>query len=84
LSEQASDFASVCVTVNNIDRVLYVALAPDADLIEAVEELDEIRKKYKITQFMTKAVEKSYAFEEPGVKREKQKFIKIKYPAKGK
>lgn len=59
-------------------------MAPGADLTEAMEELEEIRKNLKINQFMIKAVEKNYAFEESGVKREKQKFIKIKYPAKGK
>ena len=47
-----------------------------------MEELDKIKRDYKIKEFLMKGVERNYAFDQPGVLRGKQKFVKIKYSAK--
>jgi hypothetical protein len=67
--------------VHNIDRAVFIAPHPSCDDMAVMEEFDEERKKYGVSQVQMKAVTKNYAFDQEGVPRGKdQKFIKVKYP----
>eukprot|EP01114_Cavostelium_apophysatum_P017174 TRINITY_DN5038_c0_g1_i2.p1 TRINITY_DN5038_c0_g1~~TRINITY_DN5038_c0_g1_i2.p1 ORF type:complete len:1439 (+),score=499.62 TRINITY_DN5038_c0_g1_i2:132-4448(+) len=81
--EAINAYVSCCVVVNNIDRLLYVAPKPNVDMDDVEMELDSVRKKFKISRWMSKAVKRSYCFDEDGVSREPNSpFVKIMYSAK--
>jgi DNA polymerase alpha subunit A len=85
---------SCCLRVNNISRCIFVLpraekLGPDGapisgaepTLVEVVEELGRTMAQHNIPQRRMKAVDRWYAFEAPGVPRERTKWIKVRYPA---
>ncbi|OUM67505.1 hypothetical protein PIROE2DRAFT_32893, partial [Piromyces sp. E2] len=79
-------FVSCCVTVNNVMRNLFVLprekmldnnnkeTDQEVTMIDVYNELETIRKKYKISSWKCKDVVRKYAFEEPDVPSEAHYF----------
>ncbi|KAM3836858.1 DNA polymerase alpha catalytic subunit [Vipera latastei] len=92
--ESAQSYVSCCVTVKNIERIIY--LLPRESRIELISEKetaipvtmmdvyqefnDQIAEKYKIMKFKSKKVEKNYAFEIPDVPA-KSDYLEVRYSA---
>ncbi|KAJ2926264.1 hypothetical protein H1R20_g10824, partial [Candolleomyces eurysporus] len=94
--KKTNAWVSCCVTVEGLQRNLFalprerrVELDEDEEEVETdvvVEEedvygdFDLIRKQMKIKTFKAKFVERSYAFGDKDIPREKRKWLKIVYP----
>ncbi|XP_008578186.1 PREDICTED: DNA polymerase alpha catalytic subunit, partial [Galeopterus variegatus] len=92
--ESAKTHVSCCVTVKNIERMLYflpremkIDLSTGKEtgtpvaMKDVYDEFDEkIATKYKIMKFKSKIVEKNYAFEIPDVP-EKSEYLEVRYSA---
>ncbi|KAI9348733.1 putative DNA polymerase alpha catalytic subunit [Zopfochytrium polystomum] len=83
-------FASCCLVVKNIMRNVFVlprrkkldgTKLSDNDVImgDVYKEFVEVKKKFKISQFLSKQVTRKYAFELPGIPMESE-YLKIAYP----
>nr|KAJ3417157.1 DNA polymerase alpha catalytic subunit [Polyrhizophydium stewartii] len=84
-------FVSCCVAVKNIQRNLFVlprATKLDdsgsptdqpVDMADVYNEFDEIRRKYRITEFASRPVTRKYAFELPNIPSESD-YLKVVYP----
>jgi DNA polymerase alpha subunit A len=93
--EPEAKFVSCCVVVKNVQRALLVLpRQPKPDGKGGVEEpvsmgdvfhevkkvLDPLFPPGEGSKFKCKQVERNYAFELPGVPREKSKYLKVVYP----
>ncbi|ORY56232.1 hypothetical protein LY90DRAFT_455150 [Neocallimastix californiae] len=79
-------FISCCVTVNNIMRNLFILprkyllnengkeTEQKVEIIDVLEEMENIRKKYQISSWRFKSVKRKYAFEEQDVPAETNYF----------
>ena len=92
-------FVSACVTVENLERNLFVLPRGqrveegedgkhyDTDEVPSQTDIygdfDAIRRKAGIGKFKGKFVERSYAFGEADVPREKTSWLKVAYPFSG-
>ncbi|KAG0346298.1 DNA polymerase alpha catalytic subunit [Podila humilis] len=90
LQRTTNKYISCCVTVQNIERNLFLLPRPrrvdkqgnikeEIDISSVYEEFDEIRQAYKIPSFLSKPVERNYAFELPDVPSTGD-YLKVVYP----
>eukprot|EP00049_Salpingoeca_infusionum_P006656 m.109809 g.109809 ORF g.109809 m.109809 type:complete len:1528 (-) comp13382_c3_seq1:218-4801(-) len=90
--EEASSFVSCCLTVNNLERNVFVVprerkvdehgndTAEEVDNAQVFEEVSDVLFKHGIPKFDTKPVTRNYAFECHDVPHEME-VLKIKYSA---
>lgn len=94
LDKAVNQYVSACVTIENIDRNLFVL--PRQRRVEDDYETDiepsqrdvqrdfeEARRSFKISRCGIKWVKRKYAFEEPDVPREETFWMKVVYPFSG-
>lgn len=73
-------YRSICVTVKNITRKLYVCPRPGVPMEDVEKEIEELRKKYHITRFVkVQRVHKLYSFEIEGVPKGDSEYLEIEY-----
>ncbi|KAF7213996.1 DNA polymerase alpha catalytic subunit isoform X2 [Nothobranchius furzeri] len=91
--ESAKSHVSCCVTVKNIERIMYllprefktdpksgkVSDTP-VGMMEVYQEFSELLEKFKIMKFKSKPVQKNYAFEIPDVPSQCD-YLEIRYSA---
>lgn len=64
---------------------MLVSPLPGIDISLVIKEIEEIRKTYKIRQFLMKPVKRTYTFDENNInKNSNSTFLKVKYAASGK
>ncbi|KAJ3350429.1 DNA-directed DNA polymerase alpha catalytic subunit pol1 [Entophlyctis luteolus] len=91
-NKTSGSFVSCCVTVQNIERVLFVLPRLkkrigntdsdiDVTMPQVYEEFDKLRQKYGIKEHKSRAVSRKYAFEIPGVPVESD-YLKVAYSYK--
>ncbi|KAJ3026454.1 UNVERIFIED_CONTAM: DNA-directed DNA polymerase alpha catalytic subunit pol1 [Siphonaria sp. JEL0065] len=92
LNKTENKFVSCCLTVNNIDRVMFVlprlkkrvgGVDTDIDvtMTDVYEEFDNVRSKFGVKQHKSRVVSRKYAFEIPGVPVESD-YLKVAYSYK--
>ncbi|ORX75533.1 hypothetical protein BCR32DRAFT_210201 [Anaeromyces robustus] len=86
-------FISCCVTVNNIERNLFVLPRKflldennkesdqEVVMLDVYKELESIMKQYKVSSWKCREVQREYAFEEPNIPA-KANYFKIVYSFK--
>ncbi|KAH7045436.1 DNA polymerase family B-domain-containing protein [Linnemannia elongata] len=79
LQKSTNTYVSCCVAVHNMERNLFVLPRPhrvdsegketnvEVDMADVYTEFDSIRQAHKITSWLSKPVERKYAFELPGI-----------------
>eukprot|EP00906_Rhabdomonas_costata_P031051 RCo043888 len=82
-NEKLRMYQSCCCRVSGIMRCIFVLPRPEKaeEIGEVVAELGAYMASRGISQRRMKAVYRWYAFEEPGVPREKSRWVKVRYPA---
>lgn len=75
-------YSSCCVRVQNVYRCLFLFPNPTSSQDEVVKEVNELCRSQGIEQRRIKFVHRYYAFEEPGLPREKSTWVKLRYPGK--
>lgn len=94
LDKATNKYVSACVTVNNIERNLFVLpreryledgyetdIVPDQ--MDVYRDFDQARQHYKIGRFGAKWVQRNYAFGEPDVPTTSTAWMKVVYPFSG-
>ncbi|XP_049851334.1 DNA polymerase alpha catalytic subunit-like [Schistocerca gregaria] len=71
---------SICVIVENVERTLHILPRPGVTCGDVRAEFDEVRKRHKISTFMSKEVVKRYAFQDLRVPRGESVFLEVLYP----
>ncbi|KAF9209565.1 DNA-directed DNA polymerase alpha catalytic subunit pol1 [Haplosporangium sp. Z 27] len=82
-------FISCCVAVHNLERNLYVLPrsrrvdkqgneGEEVDMADVYTEFDSIRQAHKITSWLSKPVERKYAFDLPGIPSSGE-YLKVVY-----
>lgn len=90
LDRQSGRYVSVCLSVNGIQRNIFVQPRPTRvingqDTGEAVtktdvfEEFDKVRRQAGIEEWATKFVDRNYAFEDPTVPKGTSEWMKVEY-----
>ncbi|KAF9422052.1 DNA-directed DNA polymerase alpha catalytic subunit pol1 [Podila epigama] len=90
LQRTTNSYVSSCITVHDIERNLFLLPRPrrvdkqgnvleEVDMSSVYTEFDEIRQAYKIPSFLSKPVERKYAFDLPGVPGTAE-YLKVVYP----
>ncbi|KAK7194983.1 DNA polymerase I alpha catalytic subunit [Novymonas esmeraldas] len=75
-------YQSCCVRVRNMYRCIFLLPKADSSQQDVVREINDICRNQGIEQRRIKFVERYYAFEEPGVPREKTVWAKLRYPGR--
>ncbi|KAF9923095.1 DNA polymerase alpha catalytic subunit [Linnemannia zychae] len=90
LQKSTNTYVSCCVAVHNMERNLFVLPRPrrvnskgeetniEVDMADVYTEFDSIRQEHKITSWLSKPVERKYAFELPGVPSSAE-YLKVVY-----
>lgn len=73
-------FKSMMVQVEGIQRTLHLLPRPTATVADVRKEFAAIRSQWGVRDFLSKAVVKQYAFEEPGVERKAHEFLELLIP----
>lgn len=89
LVRKPDTFASICVTVRGLERVVYVLPRekPDGERFRTQEVYQELVQKVmpgvlrKGARMRVRPVTKNYCFEEAGVPREPTEYLEVRYPA---
>ena len=79
-NEKEKTFQSICISVENLQRTLHFFPKPGCTTEDVRKELDERRKQFGIKQFLSKPVQKYYAFEVEVVPRGVHTFLEVLYP----
>ncbi|XP_071838856.1 DNA polymerase alpha catalytic subunit-like [Apostichopus japonicus] len=83
--EKAKAYVSCCVTVKNIERVMYL-LPKDKNgdkevtMPDVYEEFDDLATHYKITKYRSRKVTKQYCFSVSGIPAESE-YLEVRYGA---
>ncbi|KPI86831.1 putative DNA polymerase I alpha catalytic subunit [Leptomonas seymouri] len=75
-------YSSCCVRVRNMYRCIFLLPKEGSAHADVVREINDICRNQGIEQRRIKFVERYYAFEEPGVPREKTVWAKLRYPGR--
>ncbi|KAI1317643.1 DNA-directed DNA polymerase alpha catalytic subunit pol1 [Mortierella claussenii] len=90
LQKSTNTYISCCVSVQNMERNLYVLPRTrrvdeqgqetdiEVDMADVYTEFDTIRQKHKIPSWLSKAVERKYAFDLPGIPSSTE-YLKVAY-----
>ncbi|KAG0199110.1 DNA-directed DNA polymerase alpha catalytic subunit pol1 [Mortierella sp. GBA30] len=90
LQRITNTYISCCIAVHNMERNLYVLPRPRrvdrngnettvaVGMADVYTEFDSIRQSHKITSWLSKPVEREYAFELPGIPRSAE-YLKVVY-----
>ncbi|KAF9187397.1 DNA-directed DNA polymerase alpha catalytic subunit pol1 [Haplosporangium sp. Z 767] len=90
LQRASKKYISCCVAVHNMERNLFVLPRPhrvdqhgnetdiEVDMADVYTEFDTIRQAHKITSWLSKLVERKYAFELPGIPSSAE-YLKVVY-----
>lgn len=73
-------FHSICVTIENLQRVLHFFPKPGCTPDDVRAEFNELRRTIGVKNFLSKPVEKNYVFEVSTVSRGKHAFLEVIYP----
>jgi DNA polymerase alpha subunit A len=88
--KEAQNYVSCCVNIKGIDRNLFILprvykkdengmdTNEDVTIQDVYQEFDEIRRKFNIKSFSSKAVQRNYAFELPNVPSQSD-YLKVLY-----
>ena len=82
-----ASYVSACLTIENLQRNLFVLPAPDAEDTQVFMSFDEIRKNAEVQQgFKAKFVNRTYVFggADADVPRGETRWLKVFYPFSGK
>ena len=81
-AESAKAFVSICLTVKNITRKVYLSKKDDFTIQDVYQEFDsKISGRYKITEYKSRPTVKKYAFEHVDIPDEGE-YLEIQYNAK--
>ncbi|XP_071798357.1 DNA polymerase alpha catalytic subunit-like [Asterias amurensis] len=91
--ESAKIYVSCCLTVKNLERVIYLLpretavdiktkqnTGQEVTMTDVYHEFDELTNKYKIMRYRSKKVTKQYCFEKEGVPAESE-YLEVRYAA---
>ncbi|KAG9067392.1 DNA-directed DNA polymerase alpha catalytic subunit pol1 [Linnemannia hyalina] len=90
LQKSTNTYVSCCVAVHNMERNLFVLPRShrvdsegkktnvEVEMADVYTEFDSIRQSHKITSWLSKPVERKYAFELPGIP-STAKYLKVVY-----
>jgi DNA polymerase alpha subunit A len=94
LDKAIDQYVSACVTIENLDRNLFVLPRPrrveddyETDIEpsqrDVQQDFEEARRSFNIKRCGIKWVKRKYAFEEPDVPKEETMWMKVVYPFSG-
>ncbi|EPY32897.1 DNA polymerase alpha subunit A [Angomonas deanei] len=75
-------YASCCVRVRNVERVLYLLPKPGSSESEVVAEINSLCRAQSIEQRKIKFVERYYTFEDTSIPRGKGIWAELRFPGK--
>ncbi|RNC61911.1 putative DNA polymerase I alpha catalytic subunit [Trypanosoma cruzi] len=75
-------FSSCCVRVKNVYRCTFLLPREGSSDTEIIKEINDVCQKHGIGERRIRFVERYYAFEEPGIRREKNRWAKLRFPGK--
>jgi DNA polymerase alpha subunit A len=91
MHKETQTYVSCCINIKGIERNLFIlprtykkdenGLDTDEDVTmkDIYEEFDQIRRKFNIKSFASKAVQRNYAFELPNIPSQSD-YLKVLYP----
>ncbi|CBH13527.1 DNA polymerase I, putative [Trypanosoma brucei gambiense DAL972] len=82
MNEEDEEFRSCCVRIQHVHRNVFLLPKEGSTDAEVVQEINAICRGSGIEERRIKFVERYYAFEEPGVPREKNRWAKLVYPGR--
>ncbi|RNF03775.1 putative DNA polymerase I alpha catalytic subunit [Trypanosoma rangeli] len=75
-------FRSCCVRVKNIFRCTFLHPREGSSDADVIKEINSVCQTHGIGERRVRFVERYYAFDEPGIRREKNRWAKLRFPGK--
>ncbi|KEG09723.1 DNA polymerase I alpha catalytic subunit [Trypanosoma grayi] len=73
---------SCCIRVQNVQRNIFLLPREGSSDTDVVQEINSVCRRHGIEERRVKFVERYYAFDEPGIPREKNRWAKLRFPGK--